>query len=85
MATADLNRHFPVKALQKIEQLIRREATEMPVHQVRHLRLGNTQNIGDFSLFQFLIFEDFEDMESDLRPRQKLVGMFETQILEDVS
>ena len=32
--TADLDPYFPVKPFQKIEQLVRREAAEMPVRQV---------------------------------------------------
>ena len=34
VVTADLDRHFPVKPSQKIEQLVRCEAAEMPVHQM---------------------------------------------------
>ena len=68
MVTADLDGHFPVKPFQEIEQLVRREAAEMPVHQVRHVGLGNAQNLGDFALFQFLVFKDFKDMESDAPP-----------------
>jgi hypothetical protein len=43
---------------------------------VGHVGLCNAQDGGDFALFQFLLFEDFEDMESDLGARQKLVGTF---------
>jgi hypothetical protein len=39
--------------------------------------LRNTQKVGDFALFQPLLFEDFEDMEADLGARQKLVGLLE--------
>lgn len=42
------------------------------------------EDFGDFTLFQLLVFEDVEDMESDLRARQKLVGVLEAQIREDV-
>ena len=59
MVTADFDRHFPVKPFQKIEQLVRGEAAEMPVHQVRHVRLRNAQNIGDFALFQLLCLSGF--------------------------
>src|ERR1700722_1634117 len=52
VVTADLNRHLLVKALQKIEQLVRREAAEMPVHQVRHIGLCNAKNAGDLALLQ---------------------------------
>jgi len=31
---ANLDRHFAVKPFEKIEQLVRREAAEMPIHQV---------------------------------------------------
>jgi hypothetical protein len=85
VVTADLDRHFPVKAFKKIEQLVRREAAEMPVHQVRHVWLRNAQDIGDFALFQLLVFEDFEDMKSDLRARQKLIGILEAQVRKDIS
>jgi hypothetical protein len=40
------------------------------VHELRHVGLGNAQNLGDFTLFQLLVFEDFEDMVSDLRARR---------------
>lgn len=45
----------------------------------------NAQDIGDFALFQLLVFEDFGNMESDLCARQKLVGILEAEIGEDVS
>ena len=38
--TANLDRDFPVKPFQKVEQLVRGEAAEMPVHEVRHAGLG---------------------------------------------
>jgi hypothetical protein len=66
VATANLDRHLPIKPFQKIEQLIRRKAAEVSVHQVRHVGLCNAQHVGDFALFQFLVFEDSEDMEPDL-------------------
>jgi hypothetical protein len=84
-ATADLDRHFSVKPFQKIEQLVSGETAEVPVHQVRHVGLRNSQDMGDFALPQVPLFEDFEDVESDLRARQKLVGILEAQIREDVS
>jgi hypothetical protein len=56
-----------------------------PVHQVRHVWLGNTQNLSNFALFQLLVFEDFEDVVSNLGTRQRLVGILEAQIREDVS
>jgi len=57
----------------------------MPIHQVRHVGLSDAQDFGDFALFQRLVFEDFQDMESGLRARQKLVGVFEARIREDRS
>jgi hypothetical protein len=72
--TANLDRDFPVKPFQKVEQLVPGEAAEMPVHEVRHVGLGNAQDIGDFALFQLLISKDFEDVESDLRARQDASG-----------
>lgn len=71
VVTADLNCYLPVKPFQKIEQFVRCEAAEMPIHQVRYIGLRNAQNIRDFALFQLLVFKNFEDMESDLRARQK--------------
>jgi hypothetical protein len=85
VATADVDSHFSVKPFQKIKQLVRREATEMAVHQMRHVRLRNAQGLGDFSLFQLLVLQDFEDMVSDLCASQKLVGVLEAQIREDVA
>jgi hypothetical protein len=83
--TAHLDGHFPVEALEKIEQLVGREPAEMPVHQVRHVRLGNPENARDLALLQLLVFHDFEDVKADLRPRQKLVSVFQPQIGEDVA
>jgi hypothetical protein len=85
LVTADLDGYFPVQAFQKVEQLIGGEAAEVAVHEMRYIGLGNAQNFGDFALFEFLVFEDFEDMKSDLRARQKLVGILEAQIRKDVS
>ena len=85
MTTADLDRYFAVKPFQKIEQLVGGEAAEMPVHQVRDIGLRDAEDLGDFALLQLPVFEDPEDMESNLRPRQKLVGIFEPQVRENVS
>src|ERR1700722_13209175 len=82
--TADLDCYFAVEAFQKIEQLVCGEAAEMAIHQVRNVGLRNAQEIGDIALFQLLVFKDFEDMESDLGARQKLVRIFEAQVREDV-
>jgi hypothetical protein len=46
--------------------------------------LRDTQDLADFSLSKLLVFEDFEDVVSDLGSRQELVGIFETQIRKDV-
>ena len=51
LMAADLDLHFLVKPLQKIEQLVRREAAEMPIHLVRDIGLRNAQDTGDFALF----------------------------------
>jgi hypothetical protein len=53
---ADGNRYFPVQPFQKIEQLVGCEAAEMPVHQMRHVRLCNAQNTANFTLFQLFLF-----------------------------
>jgi hypothetical protein len=55
VVTTDLDCHLPVKPFQKVEQLVRREAAKMPIHQVRHVRLRNTEDAGDFLLFEFLV------------------------------
>jgi len=77
MVMTDLDCHLPVKPFQKIEQFVRCEAAEMPIHQMRHVGLRDTQDAGDFPLFQLLLFEDLEDVISDLRPRQQSVRVFE--------
>jgi len=81
---ADLDCHLSIKPFQKVEQFVRCKPTEMPIHQVGHIGLGNPQNVGDFSLFQPPVFEDCEDVVSDLSARQKLIGLFEPQIREDI-
>jgi hypothetical protein len=83
--TADLDRHLAVKPFQEIEQLVRGEAAEMPVHQVRHVGLRDAQNIGDLALLQLLVFEDLEHMKSHLRPHNELVGILEAEVGEDVA
>ena len=40
VAAADLNRHFSVQPFEKIEQLVCREAAEMPVYQMSHVGRG---------------------------------------------
>jgi hypothetical protein len=83
--TADLDRHFPVKPFEKIEQLVRGESAEMAIHQVRHVWLRNAQDSRDFALFQLLILEDLEDVKTNLRPRIELVRIVEPQIGKDVA
>src|SRR5450759_3877576 len=56
----------------------------MPIHQVRHVGLRNAQNIGNFALFQFFVFQNSKDMKPDLRARQKPIGVFQPQIGKDV-
>ena len=85
LVKAHFDHHFPIKSFQEIEQLVGSETTEMPVHQVRYVGLCNPQKIGDLALFQLLLFKNFKHMNSDLGTRQKLVGIFEAQILEDIS
>jgi hypothetical protein len=64
---AHFDLHSLVQALQKVEQLVRGEAAEMTVHQVRHIGLRNPENPGDFALFQFPVFQNFENVNSNLR------------------
>ena len=82
---ADLDRHLPVKPFQKIEQLIGCEATEMSVHEMRYVRLSDTQNTGDLALLQLFVFEDLVNVEADLGARIELVGILEAQIRKDIS
>ena len=82
---ADLDLHFLVKPPQKIEQLVRSESAEVPVHQVRNIRLRNPENTGDFALFQFLAFKNLEDMDANLRARIKLAGILQPQIGKNIA
>src|SRR6202049_921858 len=81
----DLDLLFLVKPPQKIEQLVRSESAEVPVHQVRNIRLRNPENTGDFALFQFLAFKNFEHMDANLRARIKLAGILQPQIGKDIA
>src|SRR5579864_6365663 len=83
--TTDLDLHFPVQALQKIEQLVRGEAAEMPVHQVRHIGLCDPEYPCNFALFQFLVLQNFENMDADLRTGVKFAGVLQSQIGEYVA
>ncbi len=85
VTTADLDRHLSIKPPQKIQQFVGREPAEVPVHQMRDIRLCNAQYVGDFAPFQLPVLQNFEDVISDLRPREKLIGLLETEIREDVA
>ena len=85
MMTADLDPHFPVKPFQKIEQLVRCEAAEMSVHQMRNIGLRNSKDARDFALFQLFVLENSENVNADLRARIKLAGILQTQINEDIA
>jgi len=82
---ADLDRHLPVKPFQKIKQLIRCEATEMSVHEMRYVGLSDAKNTGDLALLEPFVFEDLVNVEADLGTRVELVGIIEVQIRKDIS
>jgi len=68
LVVADLYGDFPVEPLEKIQNLVGGEPAEMPVHQVRGLRLLDAEQGGDFRLFQFFPFQDLINMKSYLGP-----------------
>jgi hypothetical protein len=76
--------HFSVDALEKLKQLVGREAAEMPVHQVRYIGLGNSENTGDLALLQLFIPKDSENIEAELHACKELVRLFQTGIGKDV-
>ena len=80
----DLDGNLAVQAFEKIEQLVRREAAEMPIHKMRDIGLRNPENAGNFALFQLLVLQDLEDVKADLRAGQKLVGVLQPEISKDV-
>jgi hypothetical protein len=80
-----LDRHFSIKPPQEIQQLVGGEATEVSVHQMGHVGLRNAQNTSDLTLFQFFLFQDFENVKSYLRTSHELVGIFQTKIGKNVS
>ena len=55
---ADLYRHFLVEPLEEIQQFVCCEAAKMTVHQVRYVRLCNSQNTGYFSLLELFVFQN---------------------------
>ena len=75
MVRTHFDRDFSTQASQKVEQLVCCEAAEVPVHQMRYVGLCNTQNAGDFALFQLLLFQDFEDLKSYLRTSHELISV----------
>ena len=85
VVTADVDRHFLIKTLQKIEQLVGGEAAEMPVHQVRHAGLRGAGHSGDLALLQLPALRDLAHATADLRPDQKLAGILGAEIGEDVA
>jgi hypothetical protein len=78
------NGYLAVKAPEKIEQLVCAEAAEVPVHQVRYVRLGDSQNAGNLPLSKLSFLENAENVESDLRASEEFIGIFQTEIGEDV-
>src|SRR6185369_4193733 len=83
--TAHFDLDLLVQTLQKVEQLVRCEAAEMPVHQVGHIGLRNPENASDFALFQFPVLQNFENVNSNLRAGIKFAGILQPQIGEDVA
>jgi hypothetical protein len=80
-----LNNHFSIKPPQEIQQFVGSEAAEVAVHQMGHVGLRNAQNTCDLTLFQFFLFQDFEDVKSYLRTSYELVGVLQTKICKNVS
>lgn len=56
----------------------------MSVHQVRYIGLCDSQDASDFALFQLFLFQDFEDVKSDLRASHELIRVFQTEVREDI-
>src|SRR5258708_35427161 len=83
--SAHLDLHFLVQAPQKIEQLVRGKAAEMPVHQVRYIGLCNPENPGDLALFYFLIFQNLENVNPNLRPGIELSGILQPQLGKEIA
>ena len=81
----DSDSDFPVEPFQKIEQLVRGKAAKVAVHQVGDLWLRDTEKRGNLPLLEIFVFEDCVDMKADLRPRQKLVGIFQPEVSIDVA
>jgi hypothetical protein len=79
------NNHFSIKPPQEIQQFVGGEATKVSVHQMGHVGLRNAQNTCNRTLFQFLLFQDFEDVKSYLRTSHELVGVLQTKIGKNVS
>ena len=52
LVRADPDRDFLVEPLEEIEQLVRGEAAEMAIHQMRHVRLRDAEQFGDFPLLE---------------------------------
>ncbi len=84
MVSANLDGYFLVKPIEEIEQLVRGKATKMSVHQVRYFGLGNSEHAGYFALFELLGFENLKDKNADFRAGEQLVGIFQSQISEDI-
>ena len=80
-----LDRDLPIQPLEELEQLVGGEAAEMPVHQVRDFRLLDAEQGGDFPLLELPGRKQLMDVESQLCPSIKLVGILKPQIGEDVA
>jgi hypothetical protein len=75
LVRADLDRHLSVKLSQEFQKLVGREPAEMPVEQMRHLRLLDAQHPGNLALLELAGGENLTDMKPELRPREKLVAI----------
>jgi len=51
---------------------------------MRYVGLCNPKNAGDFPLFQFLLFQDFEDVKSYLRTSHELISVLQTEVCENI-
>src|SRR5579859_2245108 len=85
LVRANLNSHFPIQPLEKIQELICGKPAEVSVHQMRHVRLRDTEKRRNFALLELSVFQDFEYVEADLRPREKFIGVFQFQIGKHVA
>ncbi len=84
-ARANADRDGLIETLEEIQQVVGRESAETPAHPMRNLGLLDGRKRLDFPRLKFPIRNELMDVESQLRPSIKLVGVVKPQIGEDVS